>query len=302
MDVIELRKRFLTEYVTHRFHYHDNDARRVQESDFWVKRFILHKNQGPNSAFYHMKDTFKWKKSFRIHEFNPLDIPKEVYQLSPLFSYLPDKNGVVPIYVRCKMIVKIEVFEEKMKQFFAVLMDQVDDKVRRPRGWSLIFDCSDAGIENANFDLMFFAMDVIGKHFPLQPAYVIAYNIPWIMKSFMKLGLQMIPDEAKDLLRFVDDDEELKSLFPLENLPDFMGGAATQDYRKIPEKAEPAVVVAKRLFKMNENEVRQVLEPLDYLLSSINNNSMSANDNDLTDGSTSERSTRPLSSFMEEFD
>lgn len=300
MDVIDLRKRFLTEFVTHRFHYHDEDGKRVRESDFWVKRFMLHKNQGPNSAFYHMKDTFKWKKSFGIHDFNPRDIPKEVYQLSPIFSYLPDLKGVIPIYVRCKMIVKIDIFEDKMKQFFAVLMDQVDNKVRRPRGWSLVFDCSDAGIENANFDLMFFAMEIIGKHFPMQPAYVIAYNIPWIMKPFMKMGLQMIPEEAKDLLRFVDDAEEMQSLFPVENLPDFMGGTATTDYRNVPDNAEPAVVVAKRLFKMSENQVRQVMEPLDYLISCSNNNCRS--DADLDHETTTGRPERALSSFMEEFD
>lgn len=304
MDVIELRKRFLTEFVTHRFHYHDEDAKRVRESDFWVKRFISHKNQGANSAYYHMKDTFKWKKSFGIHDFNPLDIPREVYQLSPIFSYLPDSNGVIPIYIRCKMIVKIDVFEDKMKQYFAFIMDQVDDRVRRPRGWSLIFDCTEAGIENANFDLMFFAMDTIGKHFPLQPAYVIAFGIPWMMKPFIKLGLQMIPEEAMMLLKFIDDPEEMRTIFPIENLPDFMEGTASKDYKNVPEKAEPAVTVAKRLFKMSENEVRQLMEPLNYLLNSINNNSLS-NDHQHGDHHQQENgcmASRNLSTLMQEFD
>lgn len=55
MDVIELRQRFLQEFIQNRFHYDDEDAKRVRESDYWVKRFILHKKQGPNAAFYHMK-------------------------------------------------------------------------------------------------------------------------------------------------------------------------------------------------------------------------------------------------------
>lgn len=297
MDIMELRKRFLMEYVTHRFHYHDEDAKRVSESDYWIKRFILHKNQGPNKAFYHMKDTFKWKKSFGVHEFNALDIPREVYELSPIFSYLPDVNGVVPIYIRCKMIIKVDIFEEKMKQFFVHILDQVDDKVRKQRGWSLIFDCTDCGIENANFDLMFFAMDIIGKYYPMQPSYVVVYNIPWMMKPFIKLGLGMVPEEAQKLLRFIESSEEMMQLFSIQHLPDFLNGSATKEYRIIPEKAEPAVTVAKRLFNLSESEVMQLMEPVNYLLQSVNGTiekSDEANDDD--DG---ERRDVTRNSFIE---
>lgn len=139
-----------------------------------------------------MQDTFKWKRTFGIREFNPLHIPREIYELGPLFSYLPDRNNCIPIYVRIKYIVKHDnnVFdlEHKVKQLFAYTMDKVDNQVRRPRGWSLIFDCQEAGIENANFDLMFFALDIIGKHFPMQPKYVLAYGISWMLRPFISLG------------------------------------------------------------------------------------------------------------------
>jgi len=303
MDVIELRKRFLVEFVTNRFNYHDEDAKRIRESDYWVKRFILHKNQGANAAFYHMKDTFKWKKSFGVHDFNPLDVPREIYQLSPIFSYLPDAKGIIPIYIRCKMIVKIDLLEEKMKQFFAYTMDKVDNQVRKPRGWSLVFDCQGAGIENANFEFLFLAMSIIGQHFPMQPSYVLAYGIPWIMKGFVKMGLGMVPDEAMNLLRFVDSKEELFDIIPSDHVPDFMGGTAQQDYQCVPSGAQSCVEVGKRLFNLEEGEVKRLMEPLQYLLNSVNNNNTNSGHGD--DGGCQRTSdcgiTKPLT-FIEEFD
>ena len=316
--MIDLRKRFLVEFVTNRFHYHEEDAKRVRESDFWVKRFILHKNQGSNAAFYHMKDVFKWKKSFGIHDFNPIDIPREVYQLSPIFSYLPDKKGVTPIYIRCRMIIKVDLLEEKMKQYFAYIMDRVDNQVRKPRGWSLVFDCEGAGIENANFEMLFFAMEIIGKYFPMQPSYVIAYGIPWMLKPFIKMGLAMIPEEAMKLLKFVDSREDLMDIIPQEHLPDFLGGTGKQDYRSIPSNAQSCIEVGKRLFKLSEGEVKQMMEPIQYLLDHCNNN----NDEDGSSTASSQedvdklsdhlhhhhlssdsrsKKTKPLS-FIEEFD
>lgn len=290
MDVTELRKRFLVEFVSNRYLYHDEDARRIRESDYWVKRFILHKNQGSNSGFYHMKDTLKWKKSSGIRDFNPIDIPREVYELSPIFSYLPDGSGTVPIYVRCKMVVKIPVLEERMQQYLAYILDKIDNEVRKPYGWSVIFDCTDAGIENANFDLMFYAMNILGKYFPMQPKYIATYGIPWMLKPFVKMGLSLVPEEAKKLIKFVDNIDQLQNDFgfKLENIPDFMGGTATKDYRNTPETAQNYIEVGKRILKMNEQEIKQMMEPLAHLIASVEKK------NDSNDGKSL--------SFIEEFD
>ena len=308
MDIIELRRRFLVEFVTNRFHYHEEDAKRVQESDFWVNRFLMHKNQGGNSAFYHMKDTFKWKKSFGIHEFNQdLDIPREIYQMYPIFSlFLPDKRGIIPIYIRCKMIIRIEELEHQMKLFFFNVMDTVDNRIRKPFGWSLIFDCSDAGFENANFDLMFFVMDMIKKHYPLQPKYVLAYNISWILKPFVKMGLSMMPQEAMNLLDFIDTKEDLFQRIPETAVPEFMGGRASlSDHVKIPEKSQSCTEVMKRLLpNMNSDEINRILEPLLMMMRENDNNNGLENSADPTNGSRRREIdvTKSAYAILEEFD
>lgn len=299
MDIVEVRKRFLNEFVTARFNYHEEDARRVRESDYHVKRFILHKDQGSNKAFYHMKDTFKWKKKSGIHDFNPLDIPREVYQLSPIFVHEPDRNGVVPVYIRMSTIVKIDKLESKMKQFFAHTLDSIDDKLRKPRSWSMVFDATGASMENANFDLLFYAMDIIGNHFPLQPKYILVVNIPWIFKPFVKMGLSLIPPEAMELLRFLDDSEQLfTEYFDKELVPDFMGGNSTS-YKKILPGAKSFIDVGKKLFKINEEECRSMFEPLLLRLKQLSDANNTDNNND---ESSSSSEPRQAASFIEEFD
>lgn len=298
MDTVEVRKRFLNEFVTARFNYHEEDARRVRESDYHVKRFILHKDQGANKAFYHMKDTLKWKKKSGIHDFNPLDIPKEVYELSPIFIHEPDKNGVVPVYIRMSMIVKIEKLENKMKQYFAHTLDSVDDKLRKPRSWSLVFDATGASMENANFDLLFYAMEIIGNHFPLQPKYILVVNIPWIFKPFVKMGLSLIPPEAMELLRFLDSTEELfEEYFEEDKVPDFMGGTSTS-YAKVPANARSYLEVGKKLFKISEEECKAMFEPLLLRLKQV---AEGDSDNNNVDGAANGE-PRQATSFIEEFD
>lgn len=292
MDINELRRRFLVEFVSNRYLYHDEDARRIRESDYWVKRFILHKNQGINSAFYHMKDTLKWKKTCGVRDFNQLDIPREVYELAPIFSFQPDGNGVTPIYIRCKMVVKIPVLEDRMKQYLTYILDKVDNQVKKPYGWSVIFDCTGAGLENANFDLMFFAMDILGKYFPMQPKYVIAYGIPWMLKPFVKMGLSLVPEEAKKLITFIDDIQQLESDFGFtrESIPDFMGGNADKStYTNTPPQAQSYLEVGKRILKLSEDEIKVLMEPLAHLIKSVERKSNS-------------QDNQSSLSFIEEFD
>lgn len=211
-----------------------------------------------------------------------------------MFQYLPDRNGIVPIIVRAKCIVKIDILEHKMKQSFAYLMDKVDNENRKPRSWSLIFDCQEAGLENANFDLLFFALEVIGKHFPLQPKYVIVYGIPWLLKPFVQMGMGVIPEEAQKMLEFVDTPAQLFEKFLPEHVPDFMGGLATKDYKEVPVGAKSIYEIGKKLFKLTDQQIKEMMEPFDNLL----NNNSATKELEATSTDTSGNAI----SFIEEFD
>ncbi|KAI1299355.1 Motile sperm domain-containing protein 2 [Halotydeus destructor] len=262
MDIGQVRQRFLQEYVTNRFSYYEQDAKRIRESDYWVKRFILHGQQGTNAAYYHIKDTFKWRKSFGLHDFEPLDIPSEIYQLAPVFDYLPDKAGCVPIYVRIKCLIHVEQLELQMKRFFVHLLDKVDNRVQRPKSWSLIFDCSNASLDNLNFDFMTFALEVVGKHFPLQPKYVLVYGLPWLLKPFVNIGTAMLPEQARDLLTFVDTQDQLFEIVAEANVPDFLGGKAVKEYSTPPQGSKSIFETGPKMYNLSHSECRHILNQL----------------------------------------
>ena len=132
----------------------------------------------------------------------------------------------------------------------------------------------------------------------------------------------MIPEEAMKLLKFIDCKEDLMDIIPSEHLPDFMGGTGKQDYRSVPQNAQSCQEVGKRLFKLSEGQVQQMMEPIQYLIdSSLNNNDdvSSTSSKEGEDGSNCQRKTslssetspssqshknrnnKPLS-FIEEFD
>ena len=64
--------------------------------------------------------------------------------------------------------------------------------------------------------------------------YVCVYELPWIFNQIWKLIRTWLDAEAKKVVRFATKKDIHKLIAP-ENLPDYMGGTATKDYRHVPK-------------------------------------------------------------------
>lgn len=98
----------------------------------------------------------------------------------------------------------------------------------------------------------------------------------------------MLPEEARDLLQFADNQEQLFELIAPENVPDFMGGGATKAYNEPPAGCKDMFELGRELYSLNEDEVRRLMEPILHVIKS------DVNCNQVDD--------QKQTSFIEEFD
>jgi hypothetical protein len=256
----ELRERFLNEIDAHPDLYDAVDREKVIHSDLWVSRFLNFLDQGPDRAFDHMIETFRWRKSFGINHFNPLEIPREVYMMAPLFEYYPDPAGRKMFYVRVKMHRKIAILEERIKKSFMNYVNDIDTNANREHGMNLVFDMTGSGYSNADLDLLFFLLPTIRKHYPNAVQFVYVLGLPWILNSIAKFALALIPSDTAKKVRFLTQDE-FHNIMPIDTIPDFLGGTATRNYRRIPRGAKTCVELGAEIYGLSEEEVIKLLKP-----------------------------------------
>lgn len=255
-----VRRRFLEEYEANPHLYDSCDRERVAKHDYWVSRFINWLDQGPEKAFEHMKETFRWRRSYGVNCYDPLEIPLEVYQMGPVFRYLDDPEGRSMLYVRCKMHRKIPEIEERIKKSFLNYVEKIDSKANREFGFNIVFDMNGSGYSNVDLDMLFFVITTIRKHYPNGNKYTYILGLPWILNSVAKFALALIPSDTARKVKFLSLNE-FHQIMPPNTIPDFLGGTASEVYRKIPRGAKDCIQLGKEIYGLSETEVLKLLKP-----------------------------------------
>lgn len=259
-SILEVRHKFLEESHLHPDLYDEEDRLRVKISDLWVGRFLNFLNQGPDKALEHMKECFQWRKSFGVNHYDPFEIPLEVYQMCPLFEYLPDSEGRGMLYARIKMHRKLPQLEDRIKKFFLNHVERMDARYGREFGFNVVFDMTSSGIPNADLDMLFFILPSIRKYFPNGVKHVYILGLPWILNSIARFALAIIPSDTAKKVKFLSQ-EEFHSHVPSNRIPDFLGGTCKAKYRRVPQGAKDCIQLGRELYGMTEEEVLKLLKP-----------------------------------------
>ena len=259
-QIQEVRYKFLEESRLHPELYDDVDRLKVKSNDLWVARFLRFLNQGSDQALNHMKECFQWRKSFGINSYDPLEIPLEVYQMCPLFEYVPDSEGRGMLYARIKMHRKLPQLEDRIKKFFIHHIERMDMRYNREFGFNVIFDMTSSGIPNADLDLLFFILPSIRKYYPNGVKNVFILGLPWILNSIARFALAIIPSDTAKKVKFLSQ-QEFHSVVPIERIPDFLGGTCQVQYRRVPKGAKNCIQLGEELYGMTQEEVLKLLKP-----------------------------------------
>ena len=140
-------------------------------------------------------------------------------------------------------------------------MNKVDVEVNG-KGMAIVFDCQDAGIGNADMDMLWFLISSMNKYYPKGLSYILVYELPWILNAVWKIARSWIPEEQRKLIKFANK-EEIFDFIDKENLPDFLGGICPIDYRISPKGCPSAEDIAKEkgLSEKEIEKIRKTFEP-----------------------------------------
>lgn len=105
--------------------------------------------------------------------------------------------------------------------------------------WALIFDFSGCGLRQMDLDMMSFVINTLRAYFPMGLMYILAYDLPPILRRCWALVEKWIPRERRNLIHFANR-ETITDWIERKNLPPFMGGTCTRPYTRVPAGCKTA--------------------------------------------------------------
>ena len=212
-----------------------------------------------------LKTAFKWRKSINLHDLTEETFPKEFYDLAGLFECGEDRFGFPCLYIRVKTIRKVKVLDHHQMQFLAFVVNRIERRFEQLQCWTLVFDCTDIGFCNVNLTLIHFLIDLLRGYFPLSVRYAIVLDVPWILNAIQKFVLSLLPDDNRQLIRFVNR-KALRNYVTDDNIPTILGGSCDKDIFERSPKCESIEQLAKELYGLDGDETEKVMRPYQTLL------------------------------------
>lgn len=215
LDAVVLRKALFNQLSEGDYNKHDIE--RLKKEDYQVSRYFKEDTQTTIDA---IKGVLEWRKAYNLSDLKEEDFPEEFRKSETFVTHGHDVENNVMVYIRVKLFKKGEHPIEEIKKYLAFLLDRVDRETRGD-GWSLCFDCTDAGISNVDMELLKFVVQSLTNYFVENCRYVLIYEMPWILSSIWKIVKSWLPQEQRDAVKFASK-KEMSSFIEDSHLPDFM--------------------------------------------------------------------------------
>ncbi|XP_015789871.1 motile sperm domain-containing protein 2 [Tetranychus urticae] len=263
--IATIRSMFAKEYESHPELYDECDHRKVMEKDFWVSRFMADPSESVEDSYEKLRSTMEWRRSFGVNSFDPFTIPKEIYQIAALIPYEKDRQGRPTLYIRGKIHRKIEQLEDKIKHYLVNVIEQLDSAKESRESWIIILDASDANFFNTDLDMIMFLFGTLRNRYPRGVATALLYGLPWLLGAFANMVISFLPSDSVAKIKF-GGKKELNELIDESNLPDWLGGTCTVNYRRVPKGAISCYEMAEKEFNMTKADVDKLIKPfIQYL-------------------------------------
>jgi hypothetical protein len=240
--VQELRTKFLQEYEKEKDFYYPEDIQKVIHDDWYIKRFLLARNRDIKESLTMLIDALKWRKSEGVRDLVGSYFPEELFKLSCMFVYAPDREGNISIYFSVQNVFKHPEMVTAMKKFGNYILNITDEETNGA-GISIFADFEGCGIHHAeSMDLLFHAISTLKNYFPFGISRIVLIDLPWILRACWGMAKAWVPQNRRKLVEFTARADMTKLVAP-ENLPDFLGGSCTIPYGgdKVVPKGSPTM-------------------------------------------------------------
>ena len=153
-----------------------------------------------------------------------------------------------------------------VKKFIIYQFERVD-REKDENKLTLLFDCTNGGINNVNIDLLLLILSLVRNYYPMLLNAVLVYELPWVLNYVLKLVNSWLPQNHREIIHLINK-KELHENVDVDQLPDFLGGKCSMPYTIVPKEVASAHDLAKKLSlgKSAADKLVRHLEP--YITSS----------------------------------
>jgi len=202
--VPELRQLFKTKYADEirGGEYDLRDLARLENDDAYARCFLrclLSKGDVGKSVPL-IDECFKFRKEFQINDLSEASFPREMIEKRAIYYKGKDKDGHPIVYLRTKENAAENPEHQKlMKKYIAYTFEQHHKKSPEEMIVCLI-DMSGAGLSNMNLDISKFILHCFSTYFPAILAYMINYEMPFLLNAVWTLITPFLNSDQKKKL------------------------------------------------------------------------------------------------------
>ncbi|RWS28849.1 Motile sperm domain-containing protein 2-like protein [Leptotrombidium deliense] len=114
-------------------------------------------------------------------------------------------------------------------------------------GYTVVFDLT--GVTLSNYDLpeLVFVIDFFCRYMSSSLKHVLVNNLPWYFKPFVSIALSFVPQEWKQVIKFMGKNDIFKYI-EKKHVPKFLGGTCEQSHKAVPQGCRSVREIAKEQF------------------------------------------------------
>lgn len=193
-------------------------------------RYVKRKRGDTSATITFLLEVLRWRLKHGISHLNDQSFPKEFYDFGGIHVHGFDRDGNAICHVRIRFFYKQPEILELLKKFAVYQMLKADELgASHGKGWILLFDCTGAGVANADIEMVNFVNSTLRNYFPHGQVYVLSHNIPWLLTALKTLVYTMLPANVKNRMKF-SNDKSISEYIDLSSLPAYMGGTSNIPY------------------------------------------------------------------------
>lgn len=250
--------------------YDEVEYQRFLSDDNYFKRYIRRKRGDVAATIPFLIGVLKWRQSLGISNLTETSFPREFYDIGGIHIHGEDNDGNVLLHIRISLFQKLGEILELLKKFTIFLMLKADSEAAaKGKGWVLIFDCTGAGMANADIEMANFLNSTLKNYFPSGQMYVLGHNLPWLLNAVKNIIFAMLPSNVKRRIKF-SNDKTITDFISRDSLPGYMGGTSNQMYPYVPTGALfTSEMVKQGILSLNQEEESRVHKYYDKLYSDL---------------------------------
>lgn len=197
--------------------YNKLDIERLKKEDYAVSRYF---KEDVQTTVNNIKSVLEWRNNYNLSDLKEDDFPEEFRTSGVFVTHGRDVENNVMVYIRVKLFKKGEHPIDDVKKYLAFLLDRVDRETKGD-GWSLCFECTDAGVSNVDMELLRFVVQALTCYFVENCRYVLIHEMPWILSTVWRVVKSWLPQEQRDLVKFASK-KEMSQFVKSDQLPEFL--------------------------------------------------------------------------------